>query len=224
MTAGSTRDRCEHLCVGWRASTCANQAEGQNQQDDQANDRVEAVTLEREADGGQRYARDGRGDEEQEAGLNEAKAVKVDCGAEDAGDGEEIRASRSGAAKGHEVSIVDAAGVALNEVENAAGKDSHCRRENANLQKTANDGLEAAVVHASRHLEWRAGHIHANYTFPVMPLTIISIAKARITMEKTARSVRTRAFTRTFAPSNAPASTPSITGIATRGSMNPRLR
>ena len=37
-------------------------------------------------------------------------------------------------------------------------------------------------------------------------------------------SVRTRARTNTLVPTSAPPSTPSITGMATRGSMYPRLK
>ena len=63
--------------AGVRASGGVNQAEGQDHEDDQADDRVKAIALEGEADDGHGDPRDGRGDEEQQAELNQAQALKV---------------------------------------------------------------------------------------------------------------------------------------------------
>ncbi len=203
MVAGEAARR---RCV--RASGGVNQAEGQNHEDDQADDCVEAIALESEARDGHGDTRDGRGNEEQQAELNQTEALEVRRGEDDSG--KRIESS----AAGHEGAIVDVARGALNEIENAARQNNSSGDEDADLQEAADDGLKAAVIH-SRAL---------SYTFPIMPLTIISMARARTTKAKTARSVRTRACTRTLAPSNAPARTPSMTGMATLGSMNPRLR
>lgn len=149
-----------------------NQAEGENDQDDEADDGVETISLESEADDGQRDTRDRRGNEKQQAELNETLALEVRGGEYDAGQCPDIGAA------GHEGAIVHVTGVALNEIKNAARQNSGGGDKNADLQKAANDGLKTVII-------------HAGYTLPVMPLTIISMARARITIAKTARNVRT---------------------------------
>ena len=105
-------------------------------------------------------------------------------------------------AAGYKSAIVDAVRMVPGEIENAARENRGRGQQNAGLQKPADDGFEAAIVH---RLD----------TFPVMPFTIISIARARMTTPKTLRSVLTRMCTSNLAPNKAPARTPSITGMAT---------
>ncbi len=58
----------------------------------------------------------------------------------------------------------------LGDVECSAREDDGSRKQDACAEQIANDDFEAAIVHG--------------YTFPRMPLTIISIASARTTPSK----------------------------------------
>lgn len=128
-------------CV--RASGGVDQAEGENHEDDEADNRVQAVAFESEADDGHGDTRDGRGDEEQQAKLNESQTLEVRRGDDDSGERSEMGAA------GSEGAIVDAAGMTLDEREDAPREDGCSGEKNADLQEAANDGFEAAVIHGA---------------------------------------------------------------------------
>ena len=93
----------------------------------------------------------------------------------------------------------------------AAEQDHRSRCDHASSQQHADDRFQPPIIHSSHSL-------------PFTPVTIISTAMTPTTPAKIQRKTRTRAPMRCRAPISDPASTPSITGIASPGSIYPRLR
>ena len=114
------------------------QAEGKNQQDNQAHDGIEPVFFQSESDDRERNARDGCGDQQQQAKLDEAFAVYVGCGLQNSCD------RLGGRTSGRELAIADGIGVVDSEVEDAADKDDGRCKQDSRAQQVADDEFRAS--------------------------------------------------------------------------------
>ena len=110
-------------------------------EDDGADCDVEAVALEGEADNGEDYPGDGRGDEEKQAELDEAAAIEVGRKLDDAGDGAEVRRLEPEGVEAHGV------GVVTGEIRERADGDEAGGDQDSDAQQGAHGGFEAAVIH-----------------------------------------------------------------------------
>jgi hypothetical protein len=118
-----------------------NQAGGKNQQDNQADNRIEAVPLKGEADCSDGYARHWRGDEQQKAQLYQACAIEMRGRLDNSGKRLNARPAS------YESAIVDLVSMMPDEIQDAACRN-HCgRQQDAGSQKLADDAFQTPIVH-----------------------------------------------------------------------------
>src|SRR5580692_4704587 len=103
------------------------------------------------------------------------------------------------------------------DIEHAAREYDQCGNDHARSQNCAYASFDALLECAG------VGSIHGP-NFPLIPLKIISTASAAITAPNARRNKRTLAVARTYVPASEPPRTPNITGMASTGSIYPRLR
>jgi hypothetical protein len=125
------------LCVLDRVQ----QAEGENGQHDEADDGIKPIFFEGETDDRERDTGDRRGDEQQEAKLNEAFALELCGGLDDTAQRLEAHVA------GRELAIADRVGVVTDKIERAAREDGCSGEQNADAEQVADDGFKPLIIH-----------------------------------------------------------------------------
>jgi hypothetical protein len=116
-------------------------ADHEDGEDDGADYDVEAIALEGEADDRENHSGDGRGDEQEQAKLDEAATVEVGGEFGDAGDGALIGRLKPEVVEVHWVGVV-----AGEEGERTDGDEARGDQD-SDAEQMTHCGFEAAVVH-----------------------------------------------------------------------------